>query len=90
MLNNRAHVSYPGDLDSRYGTRTSTSSSHTATLSNALRNNEVQGQDEYENGDEDEGGSEGNSQHIEVHLTSNQWNGTCMPVLTDRTYLHSA
>jgi uncharacterized protein YdeI (BOF family) len=89
MLNNRAHVSYPGDLNSRF--RTSTSSSHTATLSNAHRNNGVQGQDEYE----DEGGDErfqhsDHSQHIGVHLTSNQWNGACMPVLTHCTYSHLA
>jgi hypothetical protein len=54
------------------------------------RDRQGHGQDENEDGGVDEGGNEGNSRHIEVHLTSNQWNGTCVPVLTNCAYLHSA
>lgn len=89
MLNNRAHVSYPGDLHIRNSSSASSSSSHSEALSDMHRSSEGQrdrqghGQDGYEDGGEDERFQHGDdSQHIEVHLTSNQWNGTCMPVLT--------
>ena len=89
MLNNRSHVSNPWDLNLR--NNTSNSSSHSATFSDIHRNNggqrDRQGQDGYvDEGEAGEGNERlehsDNFQHIEVHLTSNQWNGAYMPVLT--------